>query len=69
MGKNVVVIGGGTGSYTVLRGLKKYPDLNITAIVSMADDVVVQGNCVMNMVSSHLEIFEDALLRYLKIGK
>ena len=38
MGKNVVVIGGGTGSYTVLRGLKKYPDLNITAIVSMADD-------------------------------
>jgi len=38
MAKNIVVIGGGTGSYTVLRGLKKYPDLNITAIVSMADD-------------------------------
>ncbi len=36
--KKVVVIGGGTGTYTVLRGLKKYPDLDITAIVTMADD-------------------------------
>ncbi|MBI1985043.1 MAG: YvcK family protein [Candidatus Wildermuthbacteria bacterium] len=36
-GKNVVVIGGGTGTYTVLSGLKKHP-LNLTAIVSMADD-------------------------------
>ncbi|MDO8473974.1 MAG: YvcK family protein [bacterium] len=35
--KNVVVIGGGTGTYTVLSGLKKYP-VNLTAIVSMADD-------------------------------
>jgi uncharacterized cofD-like protein len=35
--KNVVVIGGGTGTYTVLTGLKKY-QLNITAVVSMADD-------------------------------
>lgn len=35
--KNVVVIGGGTGTYTVLSGLKKYP-LNLTAVVSMADD-------------------------------
>jgi len=35
--KNIVVIGGGTGSYTVLSGLKKYP-VNLTAIVSMADD-------------------------------
>ncbi len=35
--KNVVVIGGGTGTYTVLTGLKKYP-VNLTAIVSMADD-------------------------------
>jgi len=32
----VVVIGGGTGTYTVLSGLKNY-DLDITAIVSMAD--------------------------------
>ncbi|MBW2994986.1 YvcK family protein [Candidatus Woesearchaeota archaeon] len=36
MAKKVVVIGGGTGSYTVLRGLKNY-NCNITAVVSMAD--------------------------------
>ncbi len=30
-------MGGGTGTYTVLTGLKKYP-LNLTAIVTMADD-------------------------------
>jgi len=35
--KNIVVIGGGTGTYTVLKGLKEY-NLKITAIVSMADD-------------------------------
>ncbi len=35
--KRVVVIGGGTGNFTVLRGLKNY-DLDISAIVSMADD-------------------------------
>jgi len=35
--KRVVVVGGGTGNFVVLRGLKKYP-LELTAIVSMADD-------------------------------
>ncbi len=35
--KNIVVIGGGTGTFTVLSGLKKYPH-DLTAIVSMADD-------------------------------
>ncbi len=35
--KKVIVIGGGTGNFVVLRGLKKY-DLDLTAIVSMADD-------------------------------
>jgi uncharacterized cofD-like protein len=36
--KNVVVIGGGTGTYTILRGLKAYTDaITITAIVTMAD--------------------------------
>lgn len=35
--ENVVVIGGGTGSFTVLSGLKKYCK-HITALVSMADD-------------------------------
>jgi uncharacterized cofD-like protein len=35
--KNVVTIGGGTGSFMLLTGLKKYP-INLSAIVSMADD-------------------------------
>lgn len=34
--KKVVVIGGGTGTFTVLSGLKKYP-LDLSAIVSMTD--------------------------------
>jgi len=34
--KNIVVIGGGTGCFTVLSGLKRYP-VNLSAIVSMAD--------------------------------
>jgi uncharacterized cofD-like protein len=33
----VVVIGGGTGSFTLLQGLKKYTP-NITALVNMLDD-------------------------------
>src|SRR3989344_6067579 len=36
--KNIVTIGGGTGSYTVLSGLKNIPNISISAIVSMADD-------------------------------
>ncbi len=36
--KKVVVIGGGTGSYHVLKGLKKYDDIELTAIVNMSDD-------------------------------
>lgn len=36
-GVKVVVIGGGTGSFTVLSGLKTYTH-DITALVSMADD-------------------------------
>lgn len=34
--KKVVVIGGGTGTYTVLSGLKKYP-VDLSVIVSMMD--------------------------------
>lgn len=37
MRKKVCTIGGGTGNFVVLRGLKHY-DLDISAIVSMADD-------------------------------
>ena len=35
--RSIVTIGGGTGQYTLLTGLKKYP-VSLTAIVSMADD-------------------------------
>ncbi len=35
--KKIVVIGGGTGNFAVLKGLKNY-DVDISAIVSMADD-------------------------------
>ncbi|MEK7508021.1 MAG: gluconeogenesis factor YvcK family protein [Patescibacteria group bacterium] len=36
--KRIVTIGGGTGSFTVLNALKKYPGVRLSAIVSMADD-------------------------------
>jgi len=36
--KNIAVIGGGTGIFSVLSGLKEYEDINLSAIVSMADD-------------------------------
>lgn len=35
--KRIVTIGGGTGSFTLLAGLKKFP-VELSAIVSMADD-------------------------------
>ncbi|WP_010290204.1 gluconeogenesis factor YvcK family protein [Kurthia massiliensis] len=35
--KRVVIIGGGTGLSTLIRGLKQYP-LDLTAIVTVADD-------------------------------
>lgn len=37
MKRKVVVLGGGTGSSTLLRGLKEFP-INLTAIVSVCDD-------------------------------
>ena len=37
MKRRFVVVGGGTGSYTVLRGLKEY-DVDIAAVVSMFDN-------------------------------
>ena len=36
--KNVVVIGGGHGQSTICRGIKSIPHINITAIVTVADD-------------------------------
>jgi uncharacterized cofD-like protein len=35
--ENIVTIGGGTGTFTVLTALKKYP-VHLTAVVTMADD-------------------------------
>ncbi len=36
--KSIVVIGGGTGTHPILRGLKKYSDtVDISAIITMAD--------------------------------
>ena len=37
MKKKVVVLGGGTGCSTLLRGLKEFP-IDLTAIVSVCDD-------------------------------
>jgi uncharacterized cofD-like protein len=36
--KNVVTIGGGTGTFVVLSGLKRLPNVSATAIVTTADD-------------------------------
>ncbi len=40
MKKNYVItlIGGGTGSFTLLKGLKNYPNIKINSIVTMSDD-------------------------------
>lgn len=37
VGPKIVVIGGGTGSFTLLQGIKQYTQ-NVTALVNMADD-------------------------------
>jgi len=36
--QKIAAIGGGVGTAQLLRGLKKYSDLDLTAIISMADD-------------------------------
>ncbi|MBQ0065288.1 MAG: YvcK family protein [Firmicutes bacterium] len=36
--KNIVVIGGGTGLSSMLSGMKKLEDVNLTAIITVADD-------------------------------
>jgi len=36
--RRVVTIGGGTGTFTVLSGMRAYSDLDLSAIVTMADD-------------------------------
>lgn len=36
--KNIVVIGGGTGQSVILKAIKNIPNINITTIVTVADD-------------------------------
>lgn len=36
--KRITTVGGGTGTFVVLSGLKKKPDVELSAIVSVADD-------------------------------
>ena len=42
MNKKIVVLGGGTGLSTILKGLKQFP-VDITAIVSVSDDGASTG--------------------------
>lgn len=35
--KKIVVVGGGTGTYQVLSGLKSYPSIELSAVISMCD--------------------------------
>lgn len=36
--KNVVIIGGGTGLSVMLRGMKNIKDVQLSAVVTVADD-------------------------------
>lgn len=38
MSVNIVAIGGGAGTFNVLYGLKKNPQFNLSAIISVADN-------------------------------
>ena len=54
--KKIAVIGGGTGTYVTLSGLKHYP-VELSAIIAMTDSGVVQVNYVINMEYYLLEMF------------
>ena len=43
----IVIMGGGTGLSVLLRGLKQYP-VDITAVVTVADDGGSSGDYVMS---------------------
>lgn len=44
MKTNIVAIGGGAGTFNVLYGLKKNPNLNLSAIISVADNGGTTGS-------------------------
>ena len=59
--KNIVTIGGGTGSSIVLSGLKKYP-VNISAIISMMDSGGSTGRLVRDLDVHPMGDIRQALL-------
>ena len=60
-GPKVVVIGGGAGLNTVLRGLKNYTD-NITAIVTVSDYGLTNGKTEEEMALASLEDIEQSII-------
>ncbi len=60
--KNIVIIGGGTGTFTLLNGLRKFPTNN-SVIVSSADDGGSTGK-----LRSSLGIFPPGDLRQCLVG-
>ena len=72
--QKVVVIGGGTGIFSVLSGLKKYP-LWLSAIVTMADNggssgilreefgILPPGDVRRALADRKLQVLEEDLLR------
>lgn len=60
--KNIVIIGGGTGTFTLLSGLKKYK-ANLSVIVSSADDGGSTG-----LLRKELGVFPPGDLRQCLIG-
>ena len=60
-GPKVVVIGGGAGLNTVLRGLKNYTD-NITAVVTLSDYGATQGKTEEEMNLAALEDIEQSII-------
>lgn len=60
-GPKVVVIGGGAGLNTVLRGLKNYTD-NITAVVTLSDYGLTQGKTEEEMSLAALEDIEQSII-------
>ena len=56
--KKIVVIGGGTGLSSMLKGMKRLEDVDLTAIVTVADDGVVRDEFVIYTIFLQLEIFD-----------
>lgn len=60
--KNIVIIGGGTGTFTLLKGLRKFP-VNNSVIVSSADDGGSTG-----ILRKELGVFPSGDLRQCLVG-